>query len=126
MVFLRAKLQQFICSEIDVDNNLDWLLDTVFVPCLGRTVCEWFSTYYYYFFLVCNNRQETAIQSSDSGFLYFFSEVDRSLFQKKLKSLLKSHHSYPEVIKMSAIYQSILSYGFQQLINVVIILVCRL
>ena len=49
-IFLRAKLQQFICSEIEVDNNLGWLLDTVFVPCLGRTVCEWFSTYYYYFF----------------------------------------------------------------------------
>ena len=58
--------------------------------------------------LVRNNRQETAIQSSDSGFLYFFFlEVDRSLFQKKLKSLLKSHHSYPEVIKMSAIYLNI-------------------
>ena len=74
------------------------------------------------FSLVSNNRQETAVQSSDSD---FFSEVDRSLFQKKLKSLLKSHHSYPEVIKMSAIYQHVLSYGFQQLINVVIILVCR-
>ena len=41
-IFLRAKLQQFICSEIEADNNLGWLLDTVFVPCLGRTVCEWF------------------------------------------------------------------------------------
>ena len=34
-IFLRAKLQQFICSEIEVDNNFGWLLDTVFVPCLG-------------------------------------------------------------------------------------------
>ena len=58
--------------------------------------------------------------------LFFFSEVDRSIFQKKLKSLLKSHHSYPEVMKMSAIYQNILSYGFKQLLHVVIILVCRL
>ena len=36
-ISLRAKLQQFIRSEIEIDNNLDWLLDTVFVPCIGRT-----------------------------------------------------------------------------------------
>ena len=65
-------------------------------------------------------------QFSHSILVFFFPEVDRSLFEKKLKSLLKSHHSYPEVIKMSAIYQNILSYGFKQLLHVVIILVCRL
>ena len=66
------------------------------------------------FSLVSNNRQETAVQSSDSD---FFSEVDRSLFQKKLKSLLKSHHSYPEVIKMSAIYQNILNSCYMWLFS---------
>ena len=58
-----------------------------------------------------------AIQVIWFWFYILFSGVDRSLFQKKLKSLLKSHHSYPEVIKMSAIYQNILNSCYMWLFS---------